>query len=47
MKTTTLRMPKELKEDVESVKKIMYGQDKNIKKKWHTSVIPAHRRLQQ
>jgi hypothetical protein len=37
MKTTTLKMPKELKEDVEPVKKIMYGQDENIKK-WHTSV---------
>jgi hypothetical protein len=35
MKTTTLKMPKELKEDVEPVKKIMYGHDENIKK-WHT-----------
>jgi hypothetical protein len=23
----------------------MYGQDENIKKMWHTSAIPAHRRL--
>jgi hypothetical protein len=47
MKTTTLNMPRELKEDLESVKKIMYGQEKNIMKKWHTSIIPAHSRLQQ
>jgi mannose/fructose/N-acetylgalactosamine-specific phosphotransferase system component IID len=41
-------MPKELNKDVESVMKTMYGQNENIKQQmWHTSVIPALRRLWQ
>jgi hypothetical protein len=39
-------MPKELKEYMEIVNKIMYGPDEDIKeKKCHTSVIPSLRRL--
>jgi hypothetical protein len=41
-------MPKELKEYMEIVKKIMYWPDENIKKKkCHTSAIPSFRRLWQ
>jgi hypothetical protein len=41
-------MPKELNEDVDSIMKIMYGQNENIKEQmWHISVIPALTRLWQ